>query len=112
MTDKPYPLMSHCPLCHALYAQEDVKLVTEQERTKLYHSTCRSCGHGLFAYVMEMHGGMSSLGLVTDASGEDALRLADAQAVGSEECIQAHRLITEQSRELCRRWLDISGKLA
>ncbi len=104
--------MTHCPLCHALYAQEDVKLVAQKEGVKLYHSACGSCGHGLLAYLLETHGGISSLGLVTDASGADALRLAQAKNIGSDECIQAHRLLTEHSRDLCRQWLDISGKLA
>ncbi|MFZ6015809.1 MAG: hypothetical protein ACOYUZ_05675 [Patescibacteria group bacterium] len=107
-----YPLMTHCPICHALFAAADVKLISETKCIRLYHSTCHSCGHGLFAYVMETNGGMSSIGLVTDAAGEDALRLADSEPVSSKECINAHRQINEQSRELCRRFLDISGKLA
>ena len=100
-----YPLLTHCPICHSLYAKEDVKLVEEAARARLYHSFCRSCGHGLLAYVIESSAGVSSLGMETDASGVDAVRLA-------EECLEAHRLILADSRELCRRLLDISGKLA
>jgi len=106
------PLMTHCPLCHALYAEAQVKLVAERQHTRLYHSMCDSCKHGLFAYVLEGQNGISSIALVTDASGEDALRLAETSGVASEECIAAHRLLNEQSRDLCRRLLDISGKLA
>lgn len=107
-----YPLLTHCPICRSLYAKEDVKLVEEASSVRLYHSNCQSCGHGLLAYVIESPGGVSSLGLVTDASGVDAVRLAENVPVSAEECIEAHRLILADSRELCRRLLDISGKLA
>jgi len=107
-----YPLLTHCPICHSLYAKESVRLVEEKAHARLYHSYCQSCGHGLLAYVMEIAGGVSSLGLVTDASGVDVLRLAGTPPVCAEECMTAHRLILEQSRDLCQRLLDISGKLA
>lgn len=84
----------------------------EVTRAKLYHSLCQSCGHGLLAYVIESSAGVSSLGMLTDASGVDAVRLAEYEAVSTEECLEAHRLILAESRELCRRLLDISGKLA
>lgn len=107
-----YPLLTHCPICHSLYAKEDVKLVEEVLHARLYHSACQSCGHGLLAYVIESAAGVSSLGLVTDTSGVDAVRFAEYEPVSAEECIDAHRLILADSRELCRRLLDISGKLA
>ncbi|MFA6099328.1 MAG: hypothetical protein WC750_00430 [Patescibacteria group bacterium] len=107
-----YPLLSHCPICHTLFAKEDIKLVEEKEQATLYHSLCQACGHGLLAYVLETEGGISSLGLITDASGVDMVRLAGSEAVSSEECVAAHRMILENSGDLCRRLLDISGKLA
>ena len=107
-----YPLLNHCPICHALYAKEDVRLVEEKDRAKLYHSYCQACCHGLLAYVLEVAGGVSSLGLITDASGVDMARLANDPLVTAEECVAAHRLILENSRDLCQRLLDMSGKLA
>ncbi|MBU2566676.1 hypothetical protein KKG46_03905 [Patescibacteria group bacterium] len=106
------PLMTHCPMCHSLYSASDIKLIKQDARVKLYHSTCRTCKHGLFAYEIEATGGMSSLGLVTDAINDDAYRLQQFQVVSAEECIEVHKLIFEQSRDLCSRLLDISGKLA
>ncbi|MDD5438176.1 MAG: hypothetical protein PHC70_03465 [Patescibacteria group bacterium] len=112
MNTKSYPLLTHCPICHSLYATEDVKLIEQKEDAKLYHSFCHNCGHGLLAYVLEVAGGISSIGLITDASGTDMVRLAEYQAISGDECVGAHRLILENSRGLCQRLLDISGKLA
>ncbi|MFA6161059.1 MAG: hypothetical protein WCT54_00315 [Patescibacteria group bacterium] len=111
-SENTYPLLTHCPICHALYAKENVKLVEEKESAKLYHSMCQECGHGLLAYVLEAPGGVSSLGLVTDASGVDIIRLGEEEPLTSEECVAAHQLLNEGSRELCRLLLDTSSKLA
>jgi hypothetical protein len=99
-------------MCRTLYASEDVKLVAEQSRVKLYHSTCSSCAHGLFYYMVEAGGGVSAVGLITDASASDAPKLISAPALSSEDCISVHRMISDKSRDLCRNLLDISGKLA
>lgn len=106
------PLMTHCPMCQALYERESVKLIAERKPVRLYHSMCASCSHGLLAYVIDAPGGISSVGLITDISGEDALRQADLLTISAEECIASHRLILEQSQDICRQLLDISGKLA
>lgn len=112
MSLNQYPLLTHCPICHTSYPKEAVKLVEEREQARQYHSMCQNCGHGLLAYVLEISGGISSLGLVTDASCVDLVRLADRQPIGSDECMEAHRLLTQNSQGVCRRLLDMSGKLA
>jgi hypothetical protein len=106
------PLMTHCPMCKALYAAESVKLVKEQSHVRLYHSTCHSCEHGLFYYVVQSEGGVSAVGLVTDACGSDALRLADSPTITADECIKTHRIVANHSKDLCQNLLDIREKLA
>ncbi len=106
------PLMTHCPMCRGLYPTEGIKLIAERSRVKLFHSTCSTCGHGLFCYIIENGGGVGAVGLVTDASALDAMRLFDASAISSEYCISAHKVIFTSSRKLCQDLLDISGKLA
>ncbi len=106
------PLMTHCPICKALYPTEQVKLVLEQGNVKLFHSTCPSCSHGLFYYIVQDEAGVSAIGLITDANSDDALRLAQTQAVSAEDCILAHKIISGQSRDLCQNLLDMREKLA
>ncbi len=99
-------------MCRGLYPAESVKLIAERPRVKLFHSTCPACGHGLFYYIVENSGGAGAVGLVTDASALDAVRLMNSSAISSEYCISAHRVISTASRDLCQDLLDISGKLA
>lgn len=112
MSLNQYPLLTHCPICHTSYPKESVQLVEERDQARQYHSMCQSCGHALLAYVLEISGGISSLGLVTDASCVDLVRLAGEHPIGSDECMEAHRLLAENSQGVCRRLLDMSGKLA
>lgn len=106
------PLMTHCPMCKSLYPSESVKLIRENVNVKLYHSTCATCGHGLFYHVVQGEAGVSAIGLVTDAAAEDALKRPKAEVISSDYCIKAHKIITKQSRDFCRNLLDIREKLA
>ncbi|MBD3281819.1 hypothetical protein GF391_03675 [Candidatus Uhrbacteria bacterium] len=104
--------MTHCPICKALYPKEQVKLISEQNNAKLYHSTCATCGHGLFYYVIQGQAGVSAIGLVSDATGADASRMADAGIITGDDCIKAHKIIEKNSQDLCQNLLDIREKLA
>ncbi len=104
--------MTHCPMCKSLYPSEFVKLINENAKVKLYHSTCAACGHGLFYHVVLGEAGVSAIGLVTDAAAEDALKLPKADVISSDYCIKAHKIITQQSQDLCQNLLDIREKLA
>lgn len=104
--------MTHCPICKALYPSEEVRLILERGNTKLFHSTCRSCSHGLFYYVIQSEAGVSAIGLITDAGSDDALRLAQAKVVSGQDCILAHKIISAQSGDFCQSLLDIREKLA
>ena len=106
------PLMAHCPVCQALYIKGSVRLLAERPHVRLFHSMCPMCHHGMLAYVIDAPSGISSVGLITDISGEDALKQMNLEIISAEECIAVHRLILEQSRDICRQLLDISGKLA
>lgn len=104
--------MMHCPICQARYAQDRTRLIEERPKVQLFHSQCATCGHGLFAYVMESVGGLVSVGMVTDAAGEDAVRIGQRPVVTSRECLSAHHLVFKESRAFCRALLDISGGIA
>jgi hypothetical protein len=94
-------IIGHCPLCHSAYGDAGVKLLGENGPMRLFHCTCASCGHAVLAVIVENLGSVSSVGMVTDLEIQDALRFKDAKSVSSEECIQTHRVMEHESRELC-----------
>jgi hypothetical protein len=55
----------------------------------------------MLAIILEAQGSVSSLGLMTDLEAKDALRFQESAAVSADECIAAHRILEESSREFC-----------
>lgn len=99
-------LLAHCPLCQAAYQSTEVRLLGERGVTRLFHCTCKQCGQAVLAVILETNGSVSSVGLVTDLEIQDALRFTNVEAVSSDECISAHRLLETDSLAFCRRLLD------
>jgi hypothetical protein len=106
---QPQKMLAHCPLCHTAYESAEIRLLGEKGATRLFHCTCRSCGHSVLAVILETQGSVSSVGLVTDLELKDALRFKDADPITSDECIAAHRALAADSRAWCRRLLDIKA---
>jgi hypothetical protein len=97
----PSHLLAQCPLCHSSYPTEDIRLVGEKGTTRLFHCTCRSCGHAMLAIILENRGSISSVGLVTDLEIQDALRFRESPAISADDCIAAHRILEMESPAFC-----------
>lgn len=102
-------LLAHCPLCQACYNEAEVKLLGEKGATRLFHCTCNACGHAMLALILETHGSVSSVGLVTDLEIGDALRFRDCLPFSADDCIATHRILEEESGEFCRMLSAKSG---
>ncbi len=88
-------LISHCPLCHAFYQPTAAKLVAEHEDRHLVHLECGSCGGAIIAVVIANTLGIQSVGLVTDLSRDDLLRLQSGTAVGPNDVIDLHEYLDQ-----------------
>lgn len=94
-------LLAHCPLCQAMYEEQEIRLLGERGATRLFHCTCRGCGHAMLALILETQGSVSSVGLVTDLEVSDALRFRDRTPITADECLAARMRMIDQSREFC-----------
>lgn len=112
MDPQPQQLIAHCPLCHAAYAANDIRLLGEKGPTRLFHCTCVACGHAVLAVILETGGAVSTLGLMTDLELSDALHFKDAPQISSDEVVGLHRELETASRDWCRRLLDKHGSRA
>lgn len=99
-------IVAHCPLCRSAYEPSEIHLLGEKGTTRLFHCTCKSCGHAVLAIVLDNGGAVSSVGLVTDLEIQDAVRFQGALAVSADDCVAVHELVERQSKALCERLLD------
>lgn len=95
-------LLSHCPLCQAVYEDASIHLLGEQGRLRLFHLTCRSCSHAVLAVILEHQNGVRSMGMVTDLEAQDVLRFQDIEPVSADDCLVAHDFLLKKSEDFCR----------
>lgn len=55
----------------------------------------------MLAVILESQGSVSSVGLVTDLEVQDAVGFHGRPAVSADECIAAHRILENESRDFC-----------
>ncbi len=100
-------LLVHCPLCQAMYKNEEVRLLGERGQTRLFHCSCLACGHAMLAIILETQGSISSVGVVTDLEAHDAMRFRTAAPVSDDDCIRAHRMLEEESIDFCKELMKV-----
>ncbi len=102
MQREPSRILTQCPLCHADYGKDTVRLLGVEGLTRLVHCTCLSCGRAMLAIILEASGFVSSVGVVTDLEMEDAVRFRDATPILMDECIRFAEQIQRNSQGICK----------
>ena len=88
-------LVSFCPVCETRYNPMEAKLLGEQGETHFLHVQCRKCQHSILAMVLMNHVGASSVGLLTDLSYDDVVRVKAGSWVSVDDVIEVHQLFDE-----------------
>ncbi len=87
-------LISYCPLCERSYESPlRAKILDERDGAHLVHLQCSSCGSSVVALVLTSSLGITSVGLITDLTGEDVLRFKDQLSVAVNDVIELHQLM-------------------
>lgn len=73
----------------------ETKMLGEDGDTRLVYVQCGKCRHALLALVLVNQVGASSVGLLTDLSYEDVLRLRENPKVSVNDVIDLHRILED-----------------
>ena len=87
--------IKECPLCTATYGVEDVRVVREEDATQLVHVTCEKCHQALLAYIVESRAGMSSIGMLTDLTLLDVLRMREKEPISEDDLLGFHETLAQ-----------------
>ncbi|HLD17515.1 MAG TPA: hypothetical protein VJB99_00375 [Patescibacteria group bacterium] len=87
---KNFSLAAFCPLCETRFRPVEARLVAKEDDAHLLHMRCRKCANSVLAVVLSSGSGVSSVGLVTDLSYDDAVRFRRAPRVVAEDVLGAH----------------------
>jgi len=80
-------------MCDTRYNPMHARLLGEEDDTHLMHVTCKKCQNSILAVVVTSQGNASSIGLVTDLSYEDVMRVGPASAVTVDDVIDVHEFL-------------------
>lgn len=83
-------VISTCPICNARYHSAELRVLEEKSDAQLVYIQCRKCRASVLAVVLANHLGVSSVGLVTDLSGDDVLKFRRQPVVSVDDVIDLH----------------------
>lgn len=73
-------------------------MLDERDEAHLVHIQCSQCGSSIVALIMSSALGITSVGLVTDLTGDDVLRFKDELPVSADEALQVYELLTARAQ--------------
>lgn len=95
--DNGMKLIRECPLCSEHYDTEKVEIIQEHIGAHLVHLTCQRCSSAMLALVMVSSLGMGTVGVVTDLTSEDVIRLQEIEPVTSDDVLTFYEFLAEAS---------------
>lgn len=86
--DETMKLVSYCPLCENRYNFAEARVLEEGATGSLIYIRCPHCHSAILALIVHGHGGISSVGVVTDLQPEEVLKF-EAEADLAEDDVLA-----------------------
>jgi hypothetical protein len=94
-SDNP-TLITHCPACNLRYDPLEARVLEEGENAHLVYIKCRQCQAAVLALIMASSLGISSIGLITDLSGDDVLQFKTTKPISCDDVIEVHQLLSKE----------------
>jgi len=85
--------IGHCPICNERYEADRAKLFAQRDAANLVHINCGKCASNFIAMIVMMGQGLSSVGMVSDLSFEDAKKLYKTAPITVDEIIDGYQYI-------------------
>ncbi len=91
-------IVSRCPICQTEHNSMETALLDEASGSHLIYIKCRKCGSGVVATLTPTNYGLSSVGLVTDLSGEEIMLFKDQSRISGDDVLQIVEYFRANSR--------------
>ncbi len=88
-------LVSYCPLCGTNYNPKDARLLEEKDGAHLIHLQCRNCSSSIVAVIVAGGLGVSSVGLITDLTGDDVIKFKSAPRIDEDDVIEVYKAVSK-----------------
>jgi hypothetical protein len=85
-----FKLVKQCPLCSHEYKHEEISVLEEIHGTQLLHITCAACKNAMLTFIMTSQMGTSSLGMLTDLTAPDVVRINQRDFIDEDDVLNFH----------------------
>ena len=89
-------LITHCPVCNLRYNPLEARVLEEGQTSHLVHIRCRHCQSSVLALIIANNLGISSMGLITDLTGDDVLKFKSVKAVSLDDVLEVHQILNKE----------------
>ena len=86
-------VVSQCPLCQSRQNDMEARVLGQDGEARLLYLNCHKCGNSLLALVLVSHGGVSSIGMVTDLTYDDVRRFHQVEQVCADDVLEIHQAL-------------------
>ncbi len=88
--------LRECPVCKSAYGKDQIDDIVDQENVHLVHITCPTCQNMLMAVLAASPMGVSSIGMLTDLTADDVIRVHDISPISEDDVLDFHAMISRQ----------------
>ena len=88
--------MKQCPLCQRAYSANDISVLFTQEPVHLIHMTCGTCANAILSIVTMSDIGISSIGMMTDLTARDVVRVHSKPSFTSDDVLAWHEFLAHE----------------
>ncbi|MBU1039373.1 hypothetical protein KKC17_04100 [Patescibacteria group bacterium] len=86
-------LVSYCPLCQAPARPKKIRVLQTKDDNQLIHIDCSLCHSSILALVINSGYGVTSVGLATDLTDEEAMHFQNSPKITTDDVIAIHDLL-------------------
>lgn len=98
--------MQECVICKKDARENQLTIVENSADRTVFHITCNHCHHGMLAFLGNTQFGLGLVGLLTDLSSDDVLRLHGQEPMTGDELLHHYELLRDHSALFIHRLID------
>lgn len=88
-------IVSYCPLCESRRENLTTEILAESSAARLVHTHCENCESFIVSLVLTSSIGVSSIGLVSDLTGEDVIRFKDMPVITYDDALEFYQTVNK-----------------
>ncbi|MDP3970767.1 MAG: hypothetical protein Q8P90_03630 [bacterium] len=97
-------LVAQCAICGISHRSIQTTIINNTNDTELIHIRCGACKGSIVALIFNTGKNISSIGVITDLSEKDIMKMKNNKSITHDELMQLHQELT--NKNICEAILN------